>query len=165
VLRDASMQLESVPVGLTDVLRQAHPGADLPLWSRVPNADAMKAALHALERWLTTGTPPPVAPRLALDEQGRLQHDAAGRVLGGIRYAAYEVPSAENVGATRTGCPVAGHHRDFEAPDMRSRYGTAAAYRARVEASVNDSVVAGFLLPEDAERVIAAAFATSRNFE
>jgi hypothetical protein len=165
VRRDATMLLEGAPVGLTDVLRRAHPTADLPLWSRVPNADLMKAALHALERWLVAGTPPPMAPRLTVGDDGRLRRDADGRVIGGIRYAGYDVPSADNVGATETGCPVAGHHRDFGPAEMRRRYGDAAAYQAQVKACVLDNIAAGFLLPEDAERVLAEARASAHRFD
>jgi hypothetical protein len=165
VRRDASMPIDDKPAGLTDVLRAAHPGAELPLWSRVPNADLTKAALHALHRWLTVGTPPPSAPRLTVGGDGRLHRDADARVVGGIRYAAYEVPSADNVGATETGCPVAGHHRDFGPAEMRRRHGDAAQYLARVQATVHGNVEGGFLLPEDAERVIAEARAAARRFE
>jgi hypothetical protein len=165
VRRDASMLLNSVPASLTDQLQLAHPGADLPLWSRVPNADLMKAALHALHRWVMAGTPPPTAPRLAVTDDGRLQRDARGQVIGGVRYAAYEVPVADNNGATDRGCAVAGHHRDFGPAEMRSRYGDAAAYLARVLACVQTNVADGFLLAEDADRVVAEAHAAAALFE
>lgn len=164
VRRDKSMLLDGKPAGLTDLLRQAHPGATQPLWSRVPNADLMKAALHALHVWMDEGIAPPAAPRLWVGPDGQLQRDAEGRVLGGIRYAAFDVPSADNVGVTVTGCPVAGHHIDFAPAELQRRYSDAARYQAQVEAHVRANVAAGFLLPADAQRVLAEARAVAGGF-
>jgi hypothetical protein len=154
---DPQVRRDGGAVGLTETLTHEGGGSDYPLWSRVPNADLMKAALHALTRWLDSGIAPASAPRLAMDAQGRLVRDHEGRVQGGIRYAAYDAPSAINIGVTETGCRLAGHHIDLTPQEMMQRYGNHAAYLARVSAIVKENVAEGFLLPEDAERVAVEA--------
>jgi Alpha/beta hydrolase domain len=165
VRRDGGMVLDGRPVGLTDVLVRESGEPDLPLWSKVPNADLVKAALGALTRWLDAGVVPASAPRLAVDAQGRLVRDGEGRVLGGIRYAAYDAPSAINVGVTETGCRLAGYHIDFTPQQWRQRYGDAATYLARVNTIVNANVAEGFLLAEDGERVIQEARRRAYSFD
>jgi hypothetical protein len=161
VRRDGGMSLDGHPVGLTEILTREGGGSDHPLWSRVPNADLMKAALHALTCWLDSGVVPACAPRLAVNPQGQLVRDHEGRVLGGIRYAAYDAPSAVNVGVTDTGCRLAGYHIDFTPQELTQHYGDPAAYLARVSAIVKTNVAEGFLLAADAERVIAEARSTA----
>lgn len=157
VRRDGLLRLDGRPATLTEVLAHQHAAAPAPLWSRVPNADLMKAALHALVAWLSTGTPPPCAPRLAMDEQGRLVRDVEGRTVGGIRYAAYEVPAAVNGGVTDTGPRLAGQHLDFSPGEMTRRYGSLGAYLNKVREVVAANVAQGFLLPAEASRVLAEA--------
>jgi hypothetical protein len=157
VRRDSGMSLDGRPVGLTEILTREGGGSDHPLWSRVPNADLMKAALHALTCWLDSGVVPACAPRLAVNPQGQLVRDHEGRVLGGIRYAAYDAPSTVNVGVTDTGCRLAGYHIDFTPQELTQHYVDQATYLARVSTIVKANVEAGFLLPEDGECVIAEA--------
>jgi hypothetical protein len=161
VIRDGGMSLDGHAVGLTAILIREAGGTEHPLWSRVPNGDLMKAALHALNCWLATGEAPPHAPRLAIDPRGKLIRDAEGRVLGGIRYAAYDVPMARNVGVTEQGCRLAGYHVDFTRQELRQRYGHTAEYLARVKETVDKNVTEGSLLPEDADRVLEEARAAA----
>ena len=151
---DGLQQHDGRAASLTDLMAQGHDAARWPLWSRVPNGDLMKAALHALTEWTAVGTPPPSAPRLLLDEQRRLVRDAAGQVSGGVRFAAYEVPTARNVGTADAGPKLAGYHLDFSADDLAHRYGKPDRYVALVTAAVQANLAQGFLLPEDAARVI-----------
>lgn len=157
VRRDGVQRLDGQPVTLTAVLENEHPGAAGPLWSRVPNGDLMKAALSALSQWLSGGSAPACAPRLKLNDQGRLVRDADGRTVGGIRYAAHEVPVATNMGAADTGPGMAGYHLDFSPEEMTRRYGSLAEYVDRVTAVVAANLAQGFLLQEEASRVIAEA--------
>jgi Alpha/beta hydrolase domain len=161
VRRDGGTVLDGNAVGLTEILAREGGGSNHPLWSRVPNGDLMKAALHALTRWVASGLVPACASRLALNPHGQLVRDHQGRVLGGIRYAAYDVPSALNVGVTDAGCRLAGYHIDFTPQELTQRYGNQASYLARVSAIVMANVAEGFLLAEDAERVIAESDATA----
>lgn len=154
VRRDGLQQLNGQAASLTDLLAQGHDTAGWPLWSRVPNGDLMKAALHALTGWIAVGTAPPSTPRLLLDTQRRLVRDAAGQAVGGVRFAAYEVPTAANVGVADTGPKLAGYHLDFSAEELARRYGKPDRYVALVTAAVQANLAQGFLLPEDAARVI-----------
>ncbi len=143
---------------ITDQVAAGHCGVT-PLWSRVPNGDVMKAALHALNAWVTDGMAPPGFPHLVTDVAGRLVRDAEGRVSRGIRTAAYDIPRAANAG-TGTGdgmCVGAGSHVDFSDLEMCRRYGSHDAYVARVTALTDASVQAGALLPEEAKRTVAEA--------
>lgn len=157
VLRDGTQHLGGRPCTLTDLMAQGGDAASRPLWSRVPNGDLMKAALHALDRWIAVGAPPPSAPRLQLDEQGRLVRDAQGQVQGGVRLPAYEVPSAVNVGLTDEPPRLAGYHLDFSLQEMRRRYGSHTRYVDLVIAAVDANRKQGFLLDEDAVWVVAQA--------
>jgi hypothetical protein len=154
VRRDGVQQRDAQAATLTEVLAQGSDCAGRPLWSRVPNADLLKAALHALTEWISVGTAPPSAPRLQLDDQSRLLRDADGRTLGGVRFAAYEVPAATNVGVTAGPPRLAGYHLDFTPGEMARRYGSLDRYVALVTAAAQANLSQGFLLPEEAARVI-----------
>lgn len=162
VRRDRTVLVDGRALGLSDVMAQGREDQAPPMWSRVPNGDLVKAALHALDRWITLGIEPVGAPRLQLsaaDAQGtsRLLRDADGRVYGGVRYAAYEVPTATNVGVTDGPPRLAGFHLDFTPKDLQRRYGSAQRYQAQVDSVVQANLVQGFLLPEEAQRVLTEA--------
>jgi hypothetical protein len=158
VRRDGVLPLNGQAASLTEVMSQGAGRAKQPLWSRVPNGDLMKAALHALGRWMGQGQAPPCAPRLQLRNPattpGNLLRDAQGCSLGGVRYAAYEVPASVNVGVTQDAPKLAGYHLDFTPEEMTRRYRSAARYLAQVKAVVEVNVTQGFLLAEDAQRVL-----------
>jgi hypothetical protein len=130
-----------------------------PIWSRVPNGDVLKAALKALRTWISGGTAPASVPRLVLNAQHQLQRDAQGRVQGGVRTAAYDVPIATNVGVNTGGgfCMLAGYHLDFTPARLCERYGSREAYVAKVRAQVHANVKDGVLLPQEAQRSVAEA--------
>jgi Alpha/beta hydrolase domain len=153
VLRDGLQRLDGRAVSLTEMIDAAHTGPKGQLWSRVPNGDLVKAALKALERWISFGAAPPCAPRLLFDEPLRLRRDDQGRTMGGIRYPALEVPRAYNQGIGPEGIALAGLHLDFGPEEMTRRYSAAEAYRIQVRSVVSNAVAQGFLLPEEAERV------------
>lgn len=166
VRRDGVQRVDGRAASLTEVQLQGADHGAPPLWSRVPNADLMKAALHALTRWIALDVAPPSAPRLQLDGQGgqggqggpaRLLRDADGRCIGGVRFAAYEVPTARNVGVTDGPPWLAGYHLDFTPEEMARRYGSPDRYVSLVTAAVQANLAQGFLLPEEAERVIGEA--------
>ena len=166
VRRDGVQQLHGRAASLTEMMAQGADASELPLWSRVPNADLVKAALHALTRWIALGLAPPSAPRLQLEAQGgvaRLQRDPEGQVIGGVRFAAYEVPTASNLGVTAGPPRLAGHHRDFPLAELVRRYGSSARYVDLVTAAVQANLAQGFLLPEEADRVVREARQTLFN--
>lgn len=160
VRRDGVQQLDGRAASLTEVMAQGTDSATSPLWSRVPNADLVKAALHALTQWLALDVAPACAPRLRLEEQGgpaRLLRDGEGRSLGGVRFAAYEVPAAVNVGVTDGPPRLAGFHRDFAPEEMVRRYGNSVRYVEWVTAAAQANVAQGFLLAVEADRVVSEA--------
>lgn len=157
VRRDGAQQLNGQAATLTEVLAQGSDSAERPMWSRVPNADLLKAALHALNQWISMSTAPPSAPRLPLDGQSRLVRDTSGRSMGGVRFAAYEVPTATNVGVTDSAPRLAGYHVDFTPEQMARRYGSLDRYVDLVTAAVQANLAQGFLLPEEAARVMEEA--------
>lgn len=101
--------------------------------------------------------------------------DADGNDIGGIRSVALEVPLATYMGWNhrRAGfmedelCGLQGSTIPFAKtaaergadprPSLAERYGTHANYVAKVEAAATQSVKEGFLLAEDAARVISEA--------
>lgn len=50
------------------------------------------AALHALRNWVSTGMPPPKAPRLARTNWGFVQDDELGHAEGGVRLPEMDAP-------------------------------------------------------------------------
>lgn len=134
-----------------------------PIWSRVPNGDVSKAALKALNTWIISGAAPASVPRLVINSQNKILHDAEGRVQGGLRTAAYEAPRADNsaLNTGNTTCKLAGYHRDFSPQEMCRRYGSQGAYVARVQVLTDASVKDGVLLPEEAKNTIDEAKAIS----
>jgi hypothetical protein len=130
-----------------------------PIWSRVPNGDVLKAALKALRTWISGGPAPASVPQLVLNAQHQLKRDAQGRVQGGVRTAAYDVPIATNVGVNTGGgfCMLAGYHLDFTPAGLCERYGSREAYVAKVRAQVHANVKDRVLLPQEAQRSVAEA--------
>jgi hypothetical protein len=132
----------------------------LPIYSRVPNGDVLNAGLEALVQWVTAGTPPATAERLRRDDKGQLVREGEGRVIGGIRLAAYDAPIAKNMGInTGAGfaCGLAGSHQDYSPAQLRQLYRTPENYVARVIAVTQQAVKDGFLLQADADRTIREA--------
>lgn len=136
-----------------------------PLWSRVPNSHVVSASLQALQRWVDNGIEPPPGQRFALDQAGAVVKDEQGRVVGGVRLAAYDAPRATN-SALNTGsgsCILAGSHVDFTPQEMCTRYGSQANYVSEVTRVTRQAERDGYVLKIDADRTIreAEAFAFS----
>lgn len=103
--------------------------------------------------------------------------DADGNELGGLRSPTISVPRGTYTGwaLRRAGfgedelCGLTGTYVPFKAtraerattgdprPSIEERYPTPTAYATAVEAAANDLLKSGYLLPEDAARLIAAA--------
>ena len=68
----------------------------------------MKAAVHALQAWVDTGTPPPRAPRIKVTSghDPQVVRDADGIAVGGVRTPPVDVPVDVLLGQPRPG-PVA----------------------------------------------------------
>jgi len=119
------------------------------------------AALHALNDWVITGSAPAEAPRLEVDDAGKVfLKDELGLVAGGIRSPYVDTPAAVLSGEPNGGdsfCFLFGTTDLFDASRMAELYMDQAGYEAAVASAAEDAVTAGFLLVEDAARIRAAA--------
>ncbi|MGA8255126.1 MAG: alpha/beta hydrolase domain-containing protein [Nocardioides sp.] len=121
------------------------------LVNRFPAFQAHNAALAAMLRWIRTGTPPTVQPRVRV-KGGAIQRNRDGNAIGGLRYPAMAVPTAAY---NRTGDCVAldGRTERFDRARLATLYPTAAAYRRAVNAAVRASRRAGLLTGYDARDI------------
>jgi hypothetical protein len=122
----------------------------------------LNTALHDLNRWVTTGTPPPRAPRLNVSPGPpiTIARDARGNALGGIRTPLVDVPIAKLDGNPNRGgafCNLFGSTAPFSAAVLSSLYPSHASYLAKFNLATRGAVTAGFLLPQDAQHLEAAA--------
>jgi hypothetical protein len=132
--------------------------------NRIPMTPLYDAALQHLHQWLTTGTAPPVAPRIDFaGDPPDIVRDEHGIARGGIRLPQAEVPIARN-----SAVPVAddifsilyGSSVPFPADQLRELYGDAATYLARFEDAARTAEKAGFLLPRDVVTLVDEARAS-----
>lgn len=145
---------------------------ETPARSRVEIRYVYNAAVDALVQWVRRGVVAATAPRLEFDENaptpvpppggGRgqgppekpVKRDARGNVLGGIRLAEIAAPVARESAEL---CGLGGTHVPFDAETVNRLYPTHADYVSKVTAASRAAVAGRFLLPADAERVIAKA--------
>lgn len=127
------------------------------------------AAYDAMARWITTGQRPPSVPeRLIVNYSTNpltAGRDRFGIAFGGIRLPDVTVPAAYNAGTNSGGkggtslasCQQAGTYVPFDDATLRSLYGTHENYVAQVRIWADTNVQQGFLLPEDADKLVADA--------
>jgi hypothetical protein len=116
---------------------------------------SVSAALHHLSRWVRRGLAPPRGPRFRMDGE-TLARDEHGNALGGIRLPPIDVPVATYESDR---CVLGGYTVPFTSAQLLLLYPTHADYMAKMRARTMASVRAGFLLPEDAEDLLARACA------
>jgi hypothetical protein len=133
-----------------------------------------KAATAALARWATTGVAPPLAPRIKVSNpsaEDPVERDGYGNALGGIRYPHVEAPIARVDGVPNTApagapplqpfiCFLSGRTLPFPEAQLAELYPTPGHYISRFAKAADRAVDAGFLLPEDADVLKAAAAAS-----
>lgn len=126
-----------------------------------PQRFVVRAALHALDRWVRSGEPPPRADRLALDEQPAFVRDTDGIVLGGIRTPHVDTPvdvlSGEPAPSAGMACMLLGTTRPLPQPRLIEIHGTADAYLAAFAAATAAAIDTGFVLADDRDAVLADA--------
>ena len=129
--------------------------------NRIPILPLYDAAFHHMQRWLTEGAPPPIAPRLEFrGDPAEVVRDAHGIAKGGIRLPQAEVPLAQN-----SAIPLAddvfsylrGSCRPFPAEKLRALYKSKADFLDRFEDAARRAVAAGVLLPRDVAGLVAEA--------
>ena len=126
----------------------------------------MNAAFHQLFRWIEDGAAPIHAPRLELDAKGDALTDAFGNARGGVRTAFVDVPTCRYLPWSReerkgevTVSPMFGHMEPFSSALLTELYGSLAGYEEKVREATERHVRQGYVLREEAERLIAQAVA------
>jgi hypothetical protein len=124
-----------------------------------------QTALARLAQWAGGGEPPPMAPRLELDDQGTgYRLDRHGLARGGIRTPWVEAPTAVMGGLGQSGESFAmlfGRTEPFDDATLSALYpGGKDEYLQRFEASLDATIAAGFLLPEDRQEILEVAAAS-----
>lgn len=121
----------------------------------------LKAAVHALDRWVRGEGAPPAAPLLELaGDPPAYVLDELGNVRGGIRTPSVDVPLATLSGLGQTGgnfCRIFGTTVPFDDAMLADLYPTHAGYVAAVNDATDSAVDAGFIRPADAEMIKQAA--------
>jgi hypothetical protein len=155
----------------------AAPGNPACQANQFPSWPVADAAWEHLRTWVSEGTAPPSAPLIQLthtptvaaippgDTNALIARDEMGNALGGIRTPGIDAPVGAYYG-TNTCNPaflgfLSGWYVPFDAATLAKLYPTHDAYVARVTASANKAVADGFMLQEDAQRLIAEADASS----
>ena len=123
------------------------PPGSLPI-NNLKLARVTSAALHQLDRWMRTGTPPPSMPRVQRRDSGYIDRDEDGFARGGIRLPNYAVPIGLNRGDT---LPLVGSYAAFAPAQIRARYPSRDAFLDTFADATAASVDAGALLEPDAQ--------------
>ena len=131
----------------------------------------LRAALSVVDRWLTTGTPPPQSPRLAVNTANHhaFLTDSNGEALGGIRTPQVQAPVAKLSGIGQPGstpigaqpsnastissatlCSILGTTVPFSAAQLAALYPTHADFVSKWDAATAAEMKKGYLLPADA---------------
>jgi predicted lipoprotein with Yx(FWY)xxD motif len=156
-----------------DVGAAAPPGNPTCLSNPFPIWPVADAAWAHLATWSNGGPPPPMAPLIDLSRQATLAaippgdgnsliaRDAHGNAGGGIRTPAIDAPVGTNYGSSPCAAGqlgfLAGQFVPFDTATLVQLYPTHDEYVAQVSASANKAVDAGYMLTEDANRLIADA--------
>jgi len=138
----------------------------------------LRAAVQAVNRWVTTGDPPPESPRLELDptDHNQFLTDDNGNALGGIRSPQVQAPVAKLSGVGQPGagpapsnpgsitstnpsvpggalCGIFGTTVPFSAAKLATLYPTHDAFVSKWDAATAAEVSKGYLLPADAQNL------------
>jgi hypothetical protein len=127
-----------------------------------PQHFVLKAAIARLNEWVREGTPPPTAPRLEVTKRplSPILRDANGNALGGIRTPQLDVPIATLSGEAQGGslfCIMFGITVPFDEAKLAALYPDHESYVAAFNEATDRAVHEGFILPEDASLMKAAA--------
>ena len=127
-----------------------------------PMAWVANAALNSLDQWIRgQGAPTSAELLTTLDDQSGFQLDTYGNALGGLRTPHVDAPAARLSGIGQPPaeifCSLYGTTTLFDAATMAALYVDRAGYVQAVSDAAANAVEAGFLLPADAERIVAAA--------
>lgn len=128
--------------------------------TQFPMRYLVSSAIHHLDRWIRSGTPPPQGARFAFDGDA-LAKDEYGNALGGIRLPMVDLPVARG---NATLCALGGITVPFSSLELAALYPTHADYYCRTKAATQAVVQQGFLLPADAEELLGRAMAAKNRW-
>jgi hypothetical protein len=124
-----------------------------------PESYLFDTAYTDLRTWVSTGGPPPIAPRMRINAAGTdVARDVHGNGIGGLRLPEVAVPTATLTGVGNTPadtntvsrfCVLFGTTVPFDAATLAALYPTHAAYVRAFTAATNSLARQGFLLPGD----------------
>ena len=123
----------------------------------------VKAALHALETWVQSGTPPPRAPRIETTPGAapKIRRNSDGIALGGVRTPPVDVPTDVLSGVPGPNpsviCLLLGSTKPLPAARLAQLYSSRAAYTQRYDADADRAIHAGFVLAGDRGALLAFA--------
>jgi hypothetical protein len=135
----------------------------------------INAALHQINRWVKTGTPPPIAPRLQATSAPGVSPvvfatDAHGNTRGGIRTPFVDAPIAKLTGtgnATAPGgpptsgfCSIFGQTIPFSNAQLSAQYPTHNDFVRDFAIAAFKAVLSRHLMLPDAVALIRAAAGT-----
>ena len=139
-----------------------------------PQHFVVNAAFAALNRWITTGTPPPSMPQLQIaGSPPAFVSDAYGNTLGGIRTPYVDAPVAKLLGNGQSGsinditnsgqsfCFLFGTTTMFDSATLHSLYPDHASYVSKVNAATDSAVAQGYVLEVDGTLIKEAAQAST----
>ena len=122
---------------------------------------ALDAAVHALNRWVMSGSPPPRALFLATTHDSPVVYklDANGNVLGGVRTPQVDAPIAALGSQGNSGgfCLLFGSTVPFSAAHLASLYESHRQFVVAWSGAIRRDRADGFLLPADATELLHSA--------
>ncbi len=130
-----------------------------------------KAMYEHLDNWLLTDTPPPAAPEPELKNKnkpvknawgtyighGEFKRDANGNIRGGLRMPEMDVPIASYTGFGALDPDCSNAVKPFDSKKLAKMYESNLDYYQKYRAATMDLVKKGFLLKEDADKLLSAA--------
>ncbi|HWM37539.1 MAG TPA: alpha/beta hydrolase domain-containing protein [Streptomyces sp.] len=119
---------------------------------------AEKAMYLYLDRWVRTGKAPPHAPDPVV-ENGEYVRDADGNTLGGLRFPELQVPVATYTGVIVPSLDCTDAVNPFTQARIDELYSSHADYVRKYVAATLRLFRGGYILKEDAKKLIKAALA------
>ena len=124
-----------------------------------------KAAFDALLRWVAGGEPPPQPGPLVTAADGRIERNADGIALGGVRTPWVDVPTEVLSGDAPPDsdrlCSLFGATTPLPGPGLAQRYGDRAGFLVAFTGSLDAAIAAGFVRPVDRASCLTEAEAVS----
>jgi Alpha/beta hydrolase domain len=117
---------------------------------------AEKQLYEDLDRWVRTGIAPPTAPDPVV-ASGQYVRDADGNTLGGLRFPELQAPVAKYAGVVVPSLDCTSAVNPFAQSRLDALYSSHGDYVRQYTKATNELYKGGFILKEDANKLIAGA--------